>query len=410
MDAFELAVETPPVAKPRGDSSRPADVQSTPPQGGDRQQRGVARALAAAAPTPGTAMRQRAMSLGLSRRRSSAVAWPVHTALASSSKAGNASPLKLSMPPGVTQEAAQRQSMQPGGGRRSTLVPPGPHRLSVAADNGALMGSPGGGAGWAVSRHSLAMRGRRSSVAPSRLSGTGRMLSRLSVGLTDALQWLGIKGKIPTAAADEEAQAAAAARGGGGGALADRPALSPIASPGLDEEGSTSADDSPLAASMAVTALGQPLTADEASAAASSPAAQQAAVAEAPAAAVGEEVEAEAEAEAAAIEQLEEQLASQLQLQETAVEEDEEEAGQAAEQQVTAAAAAQQQQLAAEAEASAEEEELTPLQQLLQLCGQEVRCCPGMASGQQCGNKSLHAARSRCPAACKHFTASSATP
>jgi hypothetical protein len=92
--------------------------------------------------------------------------------------------------------------MQPGGGgRRSTLQPQqhamnGAHRLSVAADNSGMVGSPGGGNGgsWAVSRHSLAMRGRRSSVAPSRLSGTGKMLSRLSVGLTDALQWLGIKG------------------------------------------------------------------------------------------------------------------------------------------------------------------------------------------------------------------------
>ena len=103
VDAFELAVETPPAAGAPADRRQVAEEGGRTPQRGDGQQ-GVARALAAAAPTPGTAMRQRAMSLGLSRRRSSAVPWPVHTALASSSKA-NQSPLKLSMRPGA---AAQR--------------------------------------------------------------------------------------------------------------------------------------------------------------------------------------------------------------------------------------------------------------------------------------------------------------
>ncbi len=91
VDAFELAVETPPAAKdapPRSPSQQPQ-----PP--------GVAAALAAAAPAePGTAQRQRPMSLGLSRRRSSLAPWAAHAALASSSKA-NQSPLKLHLPRGA---------------------------------------------------------------------------------------------------------------------------------------------------------------------------------------------------------------------------------------------------------------------------------------------------------------------
>jgi hypothetical protein len=102
VDAFELAVETPPAAGAPADRRQAAEEVGRTPQCGDGQQ-GVARALAAAAPTPGTAMRQRAMSLGLSRRRSSAVPWPVHAALASSSKA-NQSPLKLSMRPGAASQ------------------------------------------------------------------------------------------------------------------------------------------------------------------------------------------------------------------------------------------------------------------------------------------------------------------
>lgn len=94
VDAFELAVETPPASKPRGQDRAAVAERDTPPQG----RHGLARKLAAVAPTPGTVQRQRAMSLGLSRRRSSvAVAWPVHAVLASSTKA-NQSPLKLSMP------------------------------------------------------------------------------------------------------------------------------------------------------------------------------------------------------------------------------------------------------------------------------------------------------------------------
>lgn len=100
MDAFELAVETPPAAKARGQGAAQAE-RRTPPRA---RQAGVGQALAAAAPTPGTALRQqRAMSLGLSRRRSSMVAWPVPAALASSSKA-NQSPLKLNVPARAMQE------------------------------------------------------------------------------------------------------------------------------------------------------------------------------------------------------------------------------------------------------------------------------------------------------------------
>ena len=290
----------------------------------------------------------------------------------------------------------------PAAARRSTLGAgaAGPHRLSVAADNAGMGGSP-----WAVNRHSLATRGRRSSVAPSRLSGTGKMLSRLSVGLTDALQWLGIRGKIPAAGA---AAAVMAEAGAAGVAAADRPALSPIASPG-GEEGSNEVGDSPLAPqSVAVTALEQ-LPADssaaaatglaaeaadeqadvaEGSAAAEEAAAAAAAVSPLPAATPGaadvvaegaapseEAAAAEAAAEAAAaepeaapaspaVEALRHELEAKLQLQE--------------EQQV----AAQLEEPAAEvkaAEGEEEAEELTPLQQLLVLCGQEVRKAVGMS-------------------------------
>lgn len=93
VDAFELAVETPPAVRVRAEA---APLQPSPQEGGAQ-----AVALAAAAPTPGTAHRQRPMSLGLSRRRSSMAPW-AHTALASSSKA-NASPLKLANLPGAAE-------------------------------------------------------------------------------------------------------------------------------------------------------------------------------------------------------------------------------------------------------------------------------------------------------------------
>lgn len=99
VDAFDLAVETPPAFKPRNGKDRAAGTErGTPPR------QAVGRQLAAAAPTPATVRRQRAMSLGLSRRRSSmAVAWPPHAALASSTKAKQ-SPLRLSMRAGAEQE------------------------------------------------------------------------------------------------------------------------------------------------------------------------------------------------------------------------------------------------------------------------------------------------------------------
>ena len=101
VDAFELAVETPPAAKARGQGAAQVERRTPPPRA---RQAAVGQALDAAAPTPGTALRQqRAMSLGLSRRRSSMVAWPVPAALASSSKA-NQSPLKLNVPPRAMQE------------------------------------------------------------------------------------------------------------------------------------------------------------------------------------------------------------------------------------------------------------------------------------------------------------------
>lgn len=91
VDAFELAVETPPATKDA--PPRPPLQQPQPP--------GLAPVLAAAAPVePGTAQQQRPMSLGLSRRRSSLAPWAAHAALASSSKA-NQSPLKLHLPGGA---------------------------------------------------------------------------------------------------------------------------------------------------------------------------------------------------------------------------------------------------------------------------------------------------------------------
>lgn len=269
------------------------------------------------------------------------------------------------LPPCPHPPQPRRRDSLPAAARRSTLAPPGPHRLSVAADNADLQSSPG--QQWAVSRHSLAARGRRSSLAPSRMSGTGKpLLSRLSVGLTDALQWLGIKGKMPAAAADEAAAGPSARPSLAGGAKAaqERPALSPIqASPGL-EEGSCSPEDASAAQLAAV--------AGEREAAASSPAAPAAAEEDEEAAAAGaassapaatpsetDEGDHAAASAEAAVEQLEGELAAKLQL------EDQGCSGSAS------AAAAGEEELA---------EELTPLQQLLVLCGQEV----GARSGAGC--------------------------
>ncbi|KAL4446368.1 hypothetical protein ABPG77_003175 [Micractinium sp. CCAP 211/92] len=389
VDAFELAVETPPAAKdapPRSPSQQPQ-----PP--------GVAAALAAAAPAePGTAQRQRPMSLGLSRRRSSLAPWAAHAALASSSKA-NQSPLKLHLPRGAADGRQDALGAAPAAGRRSTLQPAsGTHRLSVAADNAGLVaGSPG----WAPNRRSLSLHGRRSSVAPSRLSTSGghNMLSRLSLGLTDALQWLGIKGKIPTAAAGEGQQAAAAPHAGANGAagVLDRPTLSPIASPGLEEGCESPAEPSPLAGAAAAPAdpeqqlKGVQQVATE-TAATAEPASvvavedlpapskhqaggkQPAAVAELDAE-IASAAAATAPRDAAAVEQLGQHLAETLELQAAKVEA-------AAEVEATAASASAEadaagreaapEEAASEAETAEPEEELTPLQQLLVLCGQET--------------------------------------
>ena len=92
VDAYELAVETPPAARAEAAAAPSA---SSPPRAVG--QPGIAQALAAAAPTPGTALCQRPMSLGLSRRRSSMAPWAAHTVLASATKA-QPSPLKLAVP------------------------------------------------------------------------------------------------------------------------------------------------------------------------------------------------------------------------------------------------------------------------------------------------------------------------
>ncbi len=281
----------------------------------------------------------------------------------------------------------RQQGGVPAAARRSTLGAgaAGPHRLSVAADNAGMGGSP-----WAVNRHSLATRGRRSSVAPSRLSGTGKMLSRLSVGLTDALQWLGIRGKIPAAGA-AAAQGLHAADAGAGAAGADRPALSPIASPGGEEGGSEAGDSPLLSQSRAVTALEQ-LPADSSAAAASPAAAAAADDEEADAAAVDEEAAAAAasplpaaDEQPAEAEPAEEETAANEQAAEAAAEAEAAPASPAIEAlrheleaklQLQEQQAAQLEEAAAEAEGPAEDEEaeeLTSLQQLLVLCGQEVR-------------------------------------
>lgn len=287
-------------------------------------------------------------------------------------------------------------------GRRSTLQPAAaPHRLSVAADNAGLAaGSPG----WALNRHSLGLHGRRSSVAPSRLStsaGHG-MLSRLSLGLTDALHWLGIKGKIPTAAASEGQQPAAATHVGAGTAAAavlDRPALSPIASPGLEEGSESPAEPSPLLGAAAAPAEQEQeeeeqqgpaevaaapgaalaLAAQAAQLGVHSPApSQHVAVGEQPAPAAEPEAEAAPlgaaaaqPGDAAAVEQLGQQLKETLQLQAADAEAAAEDAS--AEAEAGADEAATEGAALAEAASAAPEEDLTPLQQLLALCGQEVR-------------------------------------
>lgn len=329
-----------------------------------------------------------------------------------------------------------RRDALPTASRRSTLQPAaGPHRLSVAADNAGLVaGSPG----WAPNRRSLGLHGRRSSVAPSRLSTSAghTVLSRLSLGLTDALQWLGIKGRIPTAGTaggSEGQQGAAVNHGGaaGAGLALDRPALSPIASPGLDEGGESPAPPSPLlgttcaaaeqcqqqhdeeqgpaaAAAAPTPGAATALAVPEAWQAADSPApsetpadGEQPATAAAPAmdavlATAGEP------GDAAAVEQLGQQLAETLQLQP----EDAEAAAKADAAAVVEAGAVgaepAPEESALVAAAAEPEEELTPLQQLLVLCGQEVsgnaawvgpvqlRACMPAHSYSGCRQPSMH--------------------
>lgn len=284
----------------------------------------------------------------------------------------------------------------------------GMHRLSVAGDNAGLA-SPG----WAGNRHSLAPQGRRSSAAPSRLSSTGHMLSRLSLGLTDALQWLGIKGKIPTAAAGEGSAVAAAADSNGLGLAAPKKAmLSPIASPGLEEDSDTPVERSPSPGSTAAPELVEDRPQAEAGADACSPppaAAAAAATEQHSTAAEGDKQAclSPASSEGAAggqqpalvlaapdasthaagkqqngaeLEELEVQLAAKLHLQDHACTEqqpltaEEEAAGEANMAAGLAAIEAEGAQVEAveTLDTQAEAEELTPLQQLLMLCGQEV--------------------------------------
>lgn len=312
-------------------------------------------------------------------------------------------------------------------GRRSTLQPAsGTHRLSVAADNAGLVaGSPG----WAPNRRSLSLHGRRSSVAPSRLSTCGghNMLSRLSLGLTDALQWLGIKGKIPTAAAGEGQQAAAAPHAGANGAagVLDRPALSPIASPGLEEGCESPAEPSPLAGAAAAPAdpeqqlKGVQQVATE-TAATAEPASvvavedlpapskhqaggkQPAAVAE-PDAEIASAAAATAPRDAAAVEQLGQHLAETLQLQAAKVEAAAEVKATAASASAEADAAGREaapEEAASEAETAEPEEELTPLQQLLVLCGQEVGGPYGACVASTAVFQALDAVQSSCLKTC----------
>ena len=235
------------------------------------------------------------------------------------------------------------------------------------------------------------MQHHRSSVAPpARLStagggGGGGVLSRLSIGLSDALHWLGVRGSIPTAAdAGATAQAASATaqqqqqQGGGLSPILASPDAT-LSAAGAEEEeaGSTARQAGAAAAAPAGRALPAISPIQESPAAAETPASAVAATMASPAAAVevqGVEPVAAGAAERAALAagQEEEEEAAAAERSPEQQQRKEEGGGVEALGRHLAEGLRLDEGVQAAAPAAAEEA-LTPLEQLVALCGQPVR-------------------------------------
>eukprot|EP00887_Chlorella_sp_A99_P001644 scaffold8.g1644.t1 len=446
VDSFELEVETPtpPIRlKPQQQGKGEAGAAARAAVPGSSLRPGEDGLRGGRAGAPGSTVRpMRPMSLGLSRR-SSAVP-PPQQLLASAKKGVRPSPLRISSlartaagadGPGRTIEGAVPRGRASSSSRFSLA-----HRMSVAADNAAIIGGDGqqqqagagrrssishyglGGPAYAGRRSSIApAAGRRSSVAgggavpPQRLSIAGRMMSRLSLGLSDALHWLGVRGSVPTAAGTAgvaEAETTTAAGEGAAEGWVDRPSrrsaavgevppggsqLSPIiASPtGEGEEGEEAGmqqqqQQQQVALGRALPAVSPILESPEGSetSPAQQPGGQSDEAMEAGmqqqqqqqevAAAIPEEADEEAAADAVAVEGLRAQLEEKLALVEGSAAEEPEGAVPVESGQPAAVASVAADLQAATWEAA--EEELAPLEQLLALCGQEgsVEALPTM--------------------------------
>jgi serine/threonine-protein kinase haspin len=179
LDGFDLLVETPtpPHHHPKNNKNNdnnilapPGTSSLLPPVLENEQQHDDSSIL----PPPSTTGKSKAMSFGLSHRRRSSVAIPSNKMLAAAC-VSNPSPLKINLSScsSTTVISCRQQQQQ----QKASSSP-----LSILFNNSS-------------NNHN---HGRRSSIAAPRLSqAAGRMLSRLSLGLHDALHWLGGQGSLP---------------------------------------------------------------------------------------------------------------------------------------------------------------------------------------------------------------------
>lgn len=200
LDGFDLLVETPtpPHHHPKNNNKNlatPGTSSLLPPvleeEEGQQQHRNDGDDLSFLAP-PSTTGKAKAMSFGLSHHRRSSVAIP--SKMLAAACVGNPSPLKINLLSSRNTTSTIFSSQQ-----QLQEVPSSP--LSILHNNNRN-----------ASNHN---HGRRSSIAAPRLSqAAGRMLSRLSLGLHDALHWLGGQGSLPQPLMNKEVGSEVQGRGG----------------------------------------------------------------------------------------------------------------------------------------------------------------------------------------------------
>ena len=175
LDEFDLLVETPtpPHHHPKNNNNKnnlatPGTSSLLPPVLEEEQQHDDSSILLPSSTTG----KSKAMSFGLSHHRRSSVAIPNNKMLAAA-RVSNPSPLKINLSSCSSTTIISSRQQQ----HEASSFP-----LSILRNNSS-------------GNHN---HGRRSSIAAPRLSqAAGRMLSRLSLGLHDALHWLGGQGSLP---------------------------------------------------------------------------------------------------------------------------------------------------------------------------------------------------------------------